>query len=47
MKKEKQKIIRMNLRTYVKLRKNFPAYENESAAEYFERLSIKLDIGDY
>ncbi len=39
----KQKIVRMKLSTYLRIRKQFPARRNESAADYFERLAAHLE----
>lgn len=45
--RRQDKIVRMTLDSYLRLRIKFPAYENESVTSYFERLSIKMDLRDY
>ena len=42
----KYKVIRIKLETYLDLRRRFRARYKESAADYFERLSIVLEGGE-
>jgi len=37
------KIIRMRLSTYVRVRRNFPAQRGESMSSYFDRLSKHIE----